>query len=266
MRRSRAELLGPLLAILVQVTAARAQSIEHASSEAQAHVERGLALYEAKDYAQAAAELETAYDLKKDRDVLYALAQAKRLAGDCPTALAHYRKFLDSNPPSRQADLARKNMARCEEAKPAPAPPTLPPAPPVTPPPPSSPPSESHASVRAPEPTEPPRPPRVAWYRDVPGDLLLGGGIVAGAVGGYFFYVAGSELQSARAASHYGDAQAHADRAHRDREIGVVGGAAAGALVVAAVLRYVLHDDGPAGRTASGPKVGATGSGVVVTF
>jgi hypothetical protein len=79
MRRSRAELIGPILAILTHLTVARAQSAERGSSEAQAHVERGLALYEAKDYAQAAAELETAYSLKKDRDVLYALAQAKSL-------------------------------------------------------------------------------------------------------------------------------------------------------------------------------------------
>jgi tetratricopeptide (TPR) repeat protein len=265
MRRSRAELMGPILAILGHVTVARAQSADRTSGDAQAHVERGLSLYEAKDYAQAAAELETAYDLKKDRDVLYALAQAKRLAGDCPTALVHYRSFLDSNPPSKQADLARKNMARCEEVKPAAVPPAAPPAQVVSPAPSSTPSPDSHASVRTPEPTEPLRAPRVAWYRDVPGDLLLGGGIVAGSVGGYFFYATGSELQSARAANRYDDAETHADRAHRDQEFAAIGAAMGGTLVVAAIVRFILRDDGTA-RAATGPKVGAAASGVMVSF
>jgi len=266
MRRSRAELIGPVLAILAHVTVARAQSADRTSGDAQAHVERGLSLYEAKDYAQAAAELETAYELKKDRDVLYALAQANRLAGDCPTALVRYRKFLDSNPPSKQADLARKNMARCDEVKPVPVPPAAAPAQVVSPAPSSTPSPDSHASVRAPESTESPRGPRVAWYRDVPGDLLLGCGVVAGAVGGYFFVAAGSELQSARGASRYDDAETHADRAHRDQKIAAVGAAVGGTLVVAAIVRFILRDDNAPGRAAASPKVGASASGVVVTF
>jgi tetratricopeptide (TPR) repeat protein len=248
--------------MLAYVSVARAQSVDRASSDAQAHVGKGLALYEAKDYAQAATELEAAYDLKKDRDVLYALAQSKRLAGDCPTALTHYRKFLESNPPSKQADLARKNIARCEEAKTGPAPAPTPPVQ-ATPPTPSL--SETHAAVPALEPMEPARAPRVAWYRDVPGDLLLGGGVAAGAIGGYFFYATSSELQSARSASRYDDAQTHTDRAHRDRQVAVVGSVVAGALVVAAVVRYVLRDDRPVERTTAA-SVGVSPAGLMVAF
>jgi tetratricopeptide (TPR) repeat protein len=250
--------------ILVHATVARAQSAEHPSTDAQSHVDKGLALYESKDYEHAASELQAAYELKKDRDVLYALAQAKRLAGDCSSALAHYREFLESNPPTKQADLARKNMARCEEAR-APAAP-IPPAPASTPAPPLSPSSDTHASVRSSEPIEPVHPPRQAWYRDLPGDLLLGGGAVSGLVGGYFFYASGSELQSAKSASRYDDAQAHADRAHRDRQIAVVGGAAAGAFVLAAILRYVLHEGPVTGQTPVAAKVTASDSGVGVRF
>jgi tetratricopeptide (TPR) repeat protein len=228
------------------------------------HVEKGLALYESRDYANAASELQAAYELKKDRDVLYALAQAKRLAGDCPAALAHYREFLESNPPTKQADLARKNMARCEESKPSA--PAIAPAPVATPSPAPSPSADTHASVRSPEPIEPTHAPRPVWYRDVPGDLLLGGGAVSGLVSGYFFFASGSELQSARSASRYDDAQTHSDRAHRDRQIAAVGSAAAGVFVVAAILRYVLHDGRGPEQAPAAAKVTASASGIGVRF
>jgi tetratricopeptide (TPR) repeat protein len=263
MPRSRAEHLGPALAILAHVTVVRAQSPDRTPSDAQAHVDKGLALYEAKEYAQAAIELRAAYELKKDRDVLYALAQANRLAGDCPTALTHYREFLESNPPGKQADLARKNIARCEETKPAPTPAPVPPAPTA---PTSAPTADMHATAHTLEPVGPAPAPRIAWYRDVPGDLLLGGGVGAGVVAGYFFYASSSELQSARSATRYDDAQTHADRAHGDRQIALVGSAAAGAFVVAAILRYVLHDERDAGRGAAVASVAASGSGVAVRF
>ena len=199
--------------------------------------------------------------------MLYALAQAKRLAGDCPAALVHYRRFLDSNPPSQPSRIGsqehgtmRRGEARSRAAHSS-AGAGRTPAPSSTPPP------DSRASVRAPEPA----PSRHA-HRG-----LLGIGmflvICFWEVASLPVRSAGTSslprapsFRSARAASRYDDAETHADRAHRDQKIAVVGAAVGGALVVAAIVRFVLHDDSPAGRTGAGPKVGASASGVVVSF
>src|SRR5262245_38585026 len=53
------------------------------SPDARAHYDRGLALYQAKDYAGAIREFEVGYAAEPRREFLFAEAQAKRLAGDC---------------------------------------------------------------------------------------------------------------------------------------------------------------------------------------
>jgi hypothetical protein len=259
MRRSPGNLAlrGVFLVIVVRTTAARAEPVGSARGEVQGHVDRGLALYEAKEYAAAAVELETAYALGQQRDVLYALAQAKRLAGDCRAAVPLYRKFLDANPPAREADLARKNVTRCEDAKPdkdvhvtapqapSPAAPTLPaPSTPTGPSPSATVEGPLHSTERA----EPPKSPAVAWYKDVPGDMLLGGAVIGAGVSGFFYFSGRSQLEAARSASRYDDAQTHARGADRDRNVALVCGAAGGALLVSAILRFVLRDATPTRR------------------
>jgi tetratricopeptide (TPR) repeat protein len=264
-----------LLVILVPMTAARAEPVGSARGEAQMHVDRGLALYEAKEYAAAAAELETAYALGQQRDVLYALAQARRLAGDCRGAVPLYRKFLDANPPAREADLARKNVSRCDDAKsdrdahvaaPATPSPSAPVAPAPSPPPTPAPTTAAEAPPHSAEHAEPPKSPTVAWYRDVPGDVLLGAAAVGAGVSGFFYFASRSEVQTARSASRYDDAQAHAQRAERDRTVALIGGAAGGALLVSAVLRFVLRDKTPTNRPTVTAAIGAASSEVLVRF
>src|SRR5690606_38704396 len=57
-------------------------------SDAVDHVAEGMAAFSEKAYERAIAAFETAYRLDPLPEVLYALAQAERLPGDCPTAIA----------------------------------------------------------------------------------------------------------------------------------------------------------------------------------
>ena len=68
--------------------------------EAQGRLDAGLAAYKAQNWEDAIRELEGAYSLDPDPDLLYTLAQAERQGGRCASALGHYRKYLASKPAS----------------------------------------------------------------------------------------------------------------------------------------------------------------------
>src|SRR5690242_4138817 len=96
--------------------------------EARAHLERGLRLYDAHDYAQAVDEFTRGFELDPRPEFLYALGQAERLSGDCEHALASYERFLRTSPSEAQVASTQKNIERCQAelrahpAAPAPAP------------------------------------------------------------------------------------------------------------------------------------------------
>lgn len=94
----------------------------------------GQAAYDRADYATAVAKWQASYDLSKESALLFNLAQAKRLAGDCIGALATYRRFVaadDADPVSEQhklaQDLALELEETCPKQEPAmiPAPPKI---------------------------------------------------------------------------------------------------------------------------------------------
>lgn len=91
-------------------------------------LDRGLVLYEKGLYDEASGVLRDGLALEPHPDFYYALGQSERRAGRCKEANDAYTAFLASKPPKREAELARKNMDRCEPAPKAPEPP--PPAPP----------------------------------------------------------------------------------------------------------------------------------------
>src|SRR5687767_9729546 len=64
------------------------------SEAARLYLERGLARFEAKDYAGAIADFDAGYQVEPHGDFLYARAQARRLSGDCRGAADDYRGFL----------------------------------------------------------------------------------------------------------------------------------------------------------------------------
>jgi hypothetical protein len=232
--RSRPSLLASL-ALLASLTFAAARPARAADAdaaprddevearmtpEARARYDRGLALYQAKDYAGAMKAFEEGFALEPRREFLFAGAQARRLAGDCRGAVPLYQRFLEMTPPPVQASATHIALARCAQQmaaeKPAPAPLPVAPAP------------------------APPPPP---WTRDRGGAALLGAGVVGLAVGGAFLAASFAALPDADARTHadYGAARATAETRH---EIAVFAFAGGGALVAAGVARYawVRHE------------------------
>ena len=106
-----------IVAIVTLETAA------HAQPGAEILYTEGQAAYDRADYAAAVTKWQAAYDLSKERDLLFNLAQAKRLSGDCTGAIATYRRFVadDPDPASEQhklaGDLVRELEGKCPAQK-----------------------------------------------------------------------------------------------------------------------------------------------------
>ena len=175
---------------------------------------RGMALYQAGNYAEAAVQLEIAYSETGAISIGFALAQSLRLAGNCTRALVIYRQVFEKAPPDARPKLTEA-MQPCvdslgTEVSSTPLPP--PPAPVVE------------------------RP----WYGDGVGAVLVGSGALSLGIGGFAFM---------RATGHYGDArEARGDTDYNDavsagdtwRWIGIGGVAVGGALVAAGIVRFVI--------------------------
>lgn len=220
--------------------------------KAKAHLDRGLELYAQKDYAGAIAELEKGYAIDPKPELMYARAQAERLGGKCTEAVEHYEAFLATGPEPEREAAARANLAKCKDElaarTPTPVPTPVPAPAPV-------------AAAPQPAPPRPlpkrPAPPVEAspWYSDVLGDVLLGSGLVATGVGGFFLLSSyGNESTAedagvAPGSDDYAQHQSRIERAERQRTTGVIVGAGGLALIGGAILRYTLREPG-------GPRVG----------
>jgi tetratricopeptide (TPR) repeat protein len=194
--------------------------------------DEAVRLFESQDFIAAADAFQRCYQQDRDASCLYGQGQAYRMAGDCTHAVAAYRAFLRTNPPSEPRQKALLNIEACEQSA------TDAPTPPATdePAPPQPPAAEPRTMTR-----ETPR------YRD---GLTLGLGaatLAATAAGATFLVLAKSARDDAAAeGGGSGTHQAFVDaleRADRHQLTGTLVVAGAGALAVATVLRYALHDN-----------------------
>lgn len=198
----------------VAQTAAPVPAAPPMSEAARLHYDRGLALYAAKDYRAAIAELAAGYAVEPRREFLFAEAQAQRLAGDCRSAVALYQRFLATDPPAVQISAAQVGLARCAQqmaSTPAAIDKTAPPAPP-------------------PSPAE-----RQPWYRDRAGGALLAAGVVAAGVGAALLITAAGATNNA---ASYDDYSQQYTSNERRWNIGAVVLAAGAVLAGAGVFRF----------------------------
>ncbi len=128
--------------------------------------------FECGHYSVAAEAFTDLYTRDPRAEFLFNAANARRLSGDCWTALALYKRFLDLGPPPDWVDLAQHNVQRCQEqiadAREEAAR--------VGPPPPRAP-------VDTPPPPPQPKKQRKAWPRDPAGASLVGVGSALTGVG-----------------------------------------------------------------------------------
>src|SRR5581483_10389971 len=212
----------------------------------------GLELYGAKDYAGAIRELEAGYALDPRREFLFAEAQARRLNGDCKSAVPLYKKFLDTEPDDVQVNAAHIALARCAEQM-ATAPP--PPARSVA------------AATTSPITTRAPVPPAPAgrWYKDTLGGVLAGAGIAALAVGAGFSFAALAARDDAnQSAATYPDFMSHWSTARGRSQIAVGAFATGAALTGVAIYRY-WHVRRSHTRVPAAPRLDAWAAPVTAT-
>ncbi|HEU5058851.1 MAG TPA: hypothetical protein VFU21_20095 [Kofleriaceae bacterium] len=196
-----------LLAALVGLSSAPAPADAGGERTARRLKRSALAHYRDGDYESAARDFRAAYEIEADPELLYALGQALRLAGDCAGAIDAYQDFLITDPDEQQAAAAREKIEVCRQVV----------APAAAPPPPR--PARRRAIARPlPAPAAPARRPARSWVRDPAGGILLAGGLSAAATG---LWLRGSSTEDPRAA-------------------GTVLLAAGGGLAAAAIVRYAL--------------------------
>jgi hypothetical protein len=120
-------LAGPFSGVAAAADAAHANSSDASEPEAtEAEARRlskeGLSAFGARDYASALTKFSEAYALSPVPGLLYNMAQAQRLLGDCRAAVLLYRRFLAANPegkPRTRAERRIQELGDCSSTPPS---------------------------------------------------------------------------------------------------------------------------------------------------
>lgn len=109
-----------LIVIAALAALAALEMTAAADPTAEDHFNAGQQAYDRGDFSAAIGEWQAAYQLSGEIGLLFNLAQAYRLNGDCTSALSTYKKFVTGNstdPTSEQhklaLDLARELEPKC---------------------------------------------------------------------------------------------------------------------------------------------------------
>ena len=186
--------------------------------DAQAFYDQALAAFGTRDYAAAIRDLEAGYALDPRRELLFAEAQAERLAGDCRAAVVLYQRFLETKPPAVQVDATHLALARCAQElarRPEVVVTTPPPAPPTRPAPPS-------------------------WRRDPWAIALTATGVLALGVGGGYLIAAEVARGDAGGATTYVDYARRWSTANDRLDVAIGALAIGGVLVATGVARFLI--------------------------
>jgi tetratricopeptide (TPR) repeat protein len=231
-------------------------AVARAEPSSDDHYEAGKRLFLARRYAEALEEFRRALAVAPRPEVLYSMAQAQRMLGDCPGAIETYRAFLAGQPGEPLAEYARANIERCEAMLHSPERSGPERGGPERGGPERGGPERGGPERGGPERGGPERggPERGGsgrpWYRDGVGDMLVGGGVVAGGVGALIWWSGRSTASAVAGAPDYQtflQRRSRAGSALAEQEIGIAAMIAGGAAVVAGVVHYV-RDTGPARR------------------
>lgn len=226
---------------------AAAETSTEAKSQGAEAARRAQAAYDVQDWPTAIREYRAAYQAEQRPELLWGLAQALRMSGDCRSAILSYKAYRRADVSANQGTAAELMITRCEAelmkrdaeaakaatpeqpaaaAQPAPAPAT---------------------SQEAPKPAAPPPAPEgpKKFYEDALGDILLVAGVAAAGVGGYFLMKGNSQVSDGNGASTYGSHTDGVDDGKKKQTLGVITLAAGGALLAGATLRFLTFDPGP---------------------
>lgn len=211
-------------------------------AEAKKHIAAATKAHQAEMYDVALIELQAAYGLDPQPDLMYAIGQVQVKLNNCPEAIMSYEKFLESNPPQEPTDAANEAIKTCRDQIAAAQPPPPPPEP---------------------APPPPPPPEHKKFYKDPIGDGLVVVGVGASVTGLVLYMGARSRLDDADGATTYAAAATIVEDAHSKRNIAaIVGGVGAVALSVG-VWRWTRVGKSTESRVALVPHADG---GAVVTW
>jgi tetratricopeptide (TPR) repeat protein len=222
--------------------------------DARVHLDRATKAHKAGDLELALTELNAAYAIEPQPQILYALGQIYTKLGRCTEASDAYLRFLSTSTSTdtRTAQVVKQAIDACKSAEPAagkaePAPPSavddeLPPN--VAPSPASAAPAPKQVALtRAPEPTPAPSAGKASpWYRDLLGGVLVAGGAASIVLGSLAYRAAITDLDTAERASSHEKYTDLVDGARTKRLVGVAFVTGGAVLITAGVLRFALRD------------------------
>jgi tetratricopeptide (TPR) repeat protein len=207
------------LAIAIAPVSAHAD----AGADAKAHVAKATQAHKEGRFDDARVELEAAYALTPQPELLYALGQVHAKLGRCGDAAAYFRRFAAAKSDPQVARVIDDAIAACKPAAPPPA------APPV----PASPASPAAAPPDA-----------AAWYRDKLGDGLVLAGATALIVGLVEYHGAVSDLDAAEQATTATRYLQLVGEGRDQRTTAVVFTGLGGLLIAGGIVHYALRDRG----------------------
>jgi tetratricopeptide (TPR) repeat protein len=214
--------------------------------EAQTHVANATQAHQQGKFDVALSELEAAFALDPQPDLLYAIAQVHTKLDNCPVAISFYERFLESKPPAEAQTAATEAITLCRTKLASVSAPV------------DQPPQEQPMV----QPTPPPPPPPPAHRFDAIGTTLVGLGVVSTVVGVVMYSTAISKLDDAERARTYFDHEVLVDDAHSKRTLAVVFGVGGVAAIGIGAWHYVRFRNAEQARVAITPST----SGGMVTW
>ena len=220
------------LALIGALAIVPARAAADPRTEARRHIERASSLHAAGNYNDALKEITIAYSLDPQPQLLYAIGQLHVKLDNCEVATTFYRRFLATGPDEREASLAQQAIAHCATR--------VAPKPAVTTEPLTSEPVPAPPRIVSAESDRGHAPPR---GRDWLGWSLVGGGVAAGIVGGFYYRAALVSRDAADKAASYAIYEDDLRDAHRRRTTSYVLAGGAALLAGAGVLHILLRGD-----------------------
>lgn len=231
-----------------------------AKADAKLHIEKATAFHGEGKFKEALEQLTLAYALDPRPELLYAIGQVHVQLGNCTQAIAFYERFLSTKPAAGPAAAANEAIETCKTSPP----PEQKPDPVPDPEPAPRPDPVVETDPRPPpRPETPPSTEAKPWYKDVIGDALVGGGLIAGVLGVVFYQQMNGKLDDAENATTYDDHEAARSDASGKRNLSLAFGIGSAALIGAGVARYMLRDTGERRANVS---VTPTSDGGLVTW
>jgi tetratricopeptide (TPR) repeat protein len=175
--------------------------------EAQKHIAKATEAHQASKFDVALTELEAAYALDPQPDLLYAIGQVHVKLNNCPVAISYYERFLETKPGPEPSTAANEAIKTCRDQLAAQPAPVVEPTP---------------TPVIQPAPVAPTPAPAEPRKFDAIGTTLVGLGVVSTIVGVVMYSGAISTLDDAEMAPTYQEHESMVDDAHSKRTLAVI--------------------------------------------